>query len=368
MFNFFYDYSCIYYFLVLLCIIYTFAGVGRAVYFKRDEVRVFLFGILFIVLAAINDIFYYMHIISTIQIGHYGMFGFVLFQDAVLSVRFSKTFLENEQLNTHLEDLVEKRTAQLSETMSELQIVNNKNKKDLIVAQNIQIKLIPETFPEVGFLKMYASYIPMEELEGDLYDVYYINEYTIGSIILDVCGHGVPAALITTMAKILFTNSVRLFSTTDKVLEYVNKELAETIQGSGDYLTAFFSIIDIRTKKMYYTNAGHTDVYVLRTDGSLHHLPVNSPVVGVIKDLEFKQETFDIHEKDRIIYYTDGIIEVRNIKNELYGTDRLEKKIIDYMHDNGDVFIDKLFHDIISFRDSSPVTDDCAVLFCDIAK
>lgn len=350
----------------MILIVYVLLGIIKAAYYKRDEIFLFLIGFIILLLVTMNDILFFMRLIHTVQLSQYGMFIFVIFQSLVLSVRFSKAFVENERLNENLELTVEKRSKELSETMDNLKILNKQNLDDLTIAQNIQVRLVPTQFTDYNNLEFSSIYLPMDQLGGDLFDYYIIDEHRIGCMILDVCGHGVPAALITIMAKILFHNGFRETTDTKELIEYVNNQLYDTIKETGDYLTAFLCIIDTDKMQLEYCNAGHNEIYIIN-DGKIKHILENSaPVVGVLPDLEFPTEVIDLTNDDRLVLYTDGVVEAMDINRNLYGIDRFKQQMNSCYKLSGSEFILNLISDIMHFKGHSDASDDIAIIAIDV--
>ena len=265
----------------------------------------------------------------------------------------------------NMEQIVHERTEELNKTVAQLTETHEQNKRELAMAQKIQSSLVPKVFPETKLLQFSSKYMPMEALGGDLYDVYQISDKVFAVMILDVCGHGVPAALITTMAKMSFTTNSKKYSTPSEIVSHVNLELAEILEGSGNFLTAFYAIIDIENKIISYTNAGHNTIYILHENKTISCLPNNSPVIGVIKDLDFLQCSECLLSGDRIILYTDGLIEARNPTGAMFDTPRLLEIIEKNSKVDIHTFVTQLCDCLKSFQELAPVTDDVALLVID---
>ena len=265
----------------------------------------------------------------------------------------------------NMEQIVHERTEELNKTVAQLTETHEQNKRELAMAQKIQSSLVPKIFPETKLLQFSSKYMPMEALGGDLYDVYQISDKVFAVMILDVCGHGVPAALITTMAKMSFTTNSKKYSTPGEIVSHVNLELAEILEGSGNFLTAFYAIIDIENKIISYTNAGHNTIYILHENKTISCLPNNSPVIGVIKDLDFLQCNESLSSGDRIILYTDGLIETRNPTGAMFDTPRLLEIIEKNSKVDIHTFVTQLCDCLKSFQELAPVTDDVALLVID---
>jgi serine phosphatase RsbU (regulator of sigma subunit) len=299
-----------------------------------------------------------------LQIKTQGFFG----EFTELAQSFNNMVTMIDDYNENLEEQVRNRTEELNKKNIELEKAYEENKKELAMAQKIQTSLIPNVFPETKKLSFHGLYLPMETIGGDLYDVHQITESKWGIVILDVCGHGVPAALITTMAKISFNANSKKFFKASEVIAAVNNELCEAIQDTGDYFTAFYCIIDTDTHTIDYVNAAHNDLYILRSDSTLDTMAQTGPVVGVMKNLEYASETIGFSNGDRLIMYTDGVIEARNEHRELYDSHRLKEMIIANKNQNLRDFVSIIYNDIIKFKNNTPNDDDIAMLTIDMNK
>ncbi|OHD11833.1 MAG: hypothetical protein A2Y34_11505 [Spirochaetes bacterium GWC1_27_15] len=269
----------------------------------------------------------------------------------------SKTVSEYSE---NLEDLVHKRTEELS-------FANLKMKQDLIMAQKIQEALIPKILPKFKDINLSGMYIPMENLGGDLYDVFKLSDTKIGIVIFDVCGHGVAAALITTMAKVSFSSNSNANQTCGEIMFNVNNDISRVIGGLGDYLTAFYGIIDTEKGIFQYSNASHVEPYILRKEGSIIKLEPNSSVIGVIPDLLFAFNEIELLESDKLVFYTDGITEARNKDREIYGNDRFRHILLSNINISAKEVLEKVIADVNEFKGDSYQDDDMTLLIADIS-
>ncbi|HBD93504.1 MAG: hypothetical protein A2015_10660 [Spirochaetes bacterium GWF1_31_7] len=348
-------------------------GKGMIVAFirRRNEINIFIAGVLLIIFVTIHDILHFLSLISSIPLSQYGFFIFILLQGMGLSIRFTRLFNDNLNLNQNLENNVISRTKELynavenlKEVNKELSDINVLNRKELMTAQKIQNALIPQFFPDTKNIKFAALYNPMDELGGDLYDFYTINQNETGLMILDVCGHGVSSALITTMAKLSFSKNVTL-SDPATIIKAVNEDICNALQEFSTFLTSFFCIIDSSKKTLRYVNAGHTTIFIISNKGDIIEIPANSPLIGVSVDLEYSTLELEINNGDRIILYTDGVFEVRNAEKIMFGTERFIELIKQCKDIPGNDFINTVHSTLIDFRKSNTFEDDIALVCID---
>lgn len=150
---------------------------------------------------------------------------------SILAGTFNKMTSEIKQYSENLEELVSQRTTELKNANDELKKINLEMIKELKMAQRVQLSLIPKDndFPQVSQMAFGSNYTSMESIGGDIYDVFQIDAQHYGFLMADVSGHGVPAALITTMAKVSFTNNSKRTLKPHEVCEHVNKEIYKFI-------------------------------------------------------------------------------------------------------------------------------------------
>ncbi len=234
--------------------------------------------------------------------------------------------------------------------------------KEMNLARKIQHGIIPRDFPSLTNAEISAIYVPMDAVGGDFYDVFKF-ENSFGVIIADVVGHGIPAALVTSMTKVLsHTLSRRIFS--PKVFTAsINNELNKLLL-PGNFLTLFVLHYDNSTNTIKFSSGGHLPQILYRKEShSVHLLQSTGPVIGIIPDSEYGEKTItDIKKGDRLIIFTDGITEAKNKKRELYGMDRLILSIKRHANKNIEDFKNALLDDIAAFAKGVKVDDDVSVI------
>ncbi|OHD08395.1 MAG: hypothetical protein A2Z98_10185 [Spirochaetes bacterium GWB1_27_13] len=276
----------------------------------------------------------------------------------------SELELKNEKIekyNEHLEDMVTQRTNEL----------NNKNQElieDLMIAQKVQLKLIPnaESFPQINNLNFGAHYIAFQRIGGDLYDVIQIDENIYGFIIADVTGHGVPAALISTMLKVSFYTKAKTYKNTALICKEINNEIYSLI-GTLEYdLTAFVGIIDLNKNEIQFTNAAHHPAYIYYKDKKdIDRLDTHDTYIGIVEGIEFSYLTKKIKNGDKIIVFTDGLIEAVNENDEPFDDFRLKEHILKYGDINAKEFVNQIINELTIFCGKEKFNDDVAILCID---
>jgi serine phosphatase RsbU (regulator of sigma subunit) len=192
-------------------------------------------------------------------------------------------------------------------------------KKELEAAKKIQQFIIPHDFSHIPYPKISGKYLPMEDIGGDFFDVYKINEDKTAFVIADVTGHGIPAALIVTMAKMIFSVYSSVTESPKELLSSVNKDVYK-FMFDGQYFSAFYALYDNKKKILKFSNAGHTLPLLYRSSsGKILSLDTNSGFfVGIMEESYYEEKAVKIEKGDCLILYTDGLTEMKNSPCKIY--------------------------------------------------
>jgi serine phosphatase RsbU (regulator of sigma subunit) len=235
--------------------------------------------------------------------------------------------------------------------------------KDLDKARNIQQSLLPKEMPERNDLKLGARYIPMEQVGGDLYDFIEFPNGRLGIFIADVSGHGIPAAMISSMAKLVLAIFGMSISSPSEYLTYLNKFIEGKI--AGNFLTCFYCIIDPVEKKMYYANAGHPPFLHIR-DGKINQLRSKGRLVGVFDELNIEEKQLQLKKNDRFLFYTDGITEVFNSEGEEFGEERLAEVTLKKRNLSLEEHLNEIIFIATEFGGAQEMQDDATLVGLEI--
>ncbi len=262
--------------------------------------------------------------------------------------------------------VLDERTTKLNSSIVELKKHNDIMQTELEMARNIQAGIMPQNslYSKITFSIYYG---PLEKVSGDYYDFFNLSNGALGILMTDASGHGIPAALVTIMAKFHFNEAAHRFYNPGDLLEYVNEQLVKSIITS-DYITAFYMILDTDLT-LRYSNASHQKAIIFQKQtGNVLELDSGGFFVGAIEDLPFKYENkkVQLEPKDRIILYTDGIVEGTNSKKEEYSTERFIAKIKEFSEFDIQTFNNKIIEDVDTFADGQIRKDDYTLLVVEI--
>jgi sigma-B regulation protein RsbU (phosphoserine phosphatase) len=197
--------------------------------------------------------------------------------------------------------------------------------QELATARQIQISILPHDPPATTQLAIATRYLPMTEVAGDFFDFAKVDEKRCGFLIADVSGHGVPAALVASMVKVAFQMQTGHWDTPERVLEGMNKILSHRLE--RQFVTAGYAFIDIATGKLRYGGAGHPPTYILSPGGEIRELFAKGLMLGPFPEAKYAGMAQDLSPGDRILMYTDGIVEAFNRQDEEFGEERLKNSL-----------------------------------------
>jgi phosphoserine phosphatase RsbU/P len=243
---------------------------------------------------------------------------------------------------------------------------------ELATAKTVQETLFPEPRAQMGGVQIAGHYTPASECGGDWW-YYCENGDKVYIWIGDATGHGAPAALLTSAARAVA--SVINFGPNRPVgeaLGILNRAICETSKGKM-MMTFFLACIDKTTGEMTYANASHEAPYVLRDGvadpgrGDFENLnDVNNPRLGEQPDREFKQSSIQLNPGDRIVFYTDGVVDVKNPEDKAWGERKFLKSLSTEMtaHPDASDALASVVDTLWTYRSQTPLDDDVTLVMC----
>ena len=233
---------------------------------------------------------------------------------------------------------------------------------ELAVASQIQEQLLPRELPAIEGYSSEAFQIQCKQVGGDLYDVARLDDGRILLLLADVSGKGMGAALL---ASNILASFRAFYNTKDFGLLGatcgVSKQLL-TFTRPGDFATLFIGLLDPGANSLQYINAGHNPPLVLRSDGRTEYLKASGMPIGVMHFDAWKEESIDLLAGDSVFFFTDGIPEAFNSRDEQFGDDRLEKLAKKCSGQSPKEFTDSVVAEVNNFIGKLPRSDDITMM------
>jgi sigma-B regulation protein RsbU (phosphoserine phosphatase) len=196
----------------------------------------------------------------------------------------------------------------------------NDIRKELEVARRIQLSILPGKFPDSASFRVAARYVPMTSVAGDFYDFIVADERQAGLLIADVSGHGVPAALIASMVKLAANAQRASAADPSGLLSGMNAALFGNTQ--NQFVTAAYVHLDSEARELRYSAAGHPPMLLLR-EGEVRPVEENGLMLAAFDFATYSTAAQRLEAGDRLLLYTDGIVEAANRSGEFFGQEAL---------------------------------------------
>lgn len=243
---------------------------------------------------------------------------------------------------------------------------NREIEEELETARLLQRRLLPPADLDAPGCRFGAAYIPMDKVGGDFYDHSSLDGM-IRLFIADVSGHGLPGAFLATVTKVALDGITERPAAAGVLLKLNESICRATV--NNNYVTAFYCIIDRGLRRVYYCSAGHLPQYLHRKRTG-ECIPMKTPgmPLGWFGGISLKEGSMDLEPGDRLVLYTDGIVECLGRGGEMFG----EERFISYITGHGaaapQAFLDGLIAEITAFAGSAAFLDDITCLVLDLPE
>ena len=256
------------------------------------------------------------------------------------------------------------------ELEKKLEKANARMSGELNVGREIQMSMVPLTFPafpDRPEFAIHAALEPAREVGGDFYDFYFVADDWLLFCVGDVSDKGVPAALFMAVTQTLIKSRASDDISPARILSRVNDELSAD-NTSCMFVTLFVAFLNVKTGKLLYTNAGHNPPYIKRDNGPLEKLSDrHGPVIGALPDLNYGSSEAEMGPGDLFVLFTDGVTEARGVDTGLYGEDRLEALLSSFEGLSVQEAVERTVDAAQTFQGRDHQADDITVLALEFA-
>lgn len=276
--------------------------------------------------------------------------------------------------NNAMADLIAK-NRKLEETNAELalayanlqaaqaQIIEKeKLERELQLAAEIQMSLLPRTLPKLHGYSFGANIVPARAVGGDLYDFIPLSHDALAVVIGDVSDKGVPAAIFMAQTHALIRSEARQNRSPRETLERVNKYLLE-MNASGLFVTVLYGILNGATREFQYARAGHELPILRGPDGSIYTAPQGQGApLGIFDNVLLDEGSVQLSPRTTLLLLTDGVTEALNVHREQFGAERINALLADDHAPDAQMLCNDFLTSINAFRGQAPVHDDITVV------
>ncbi|MFD2256256.1 SpoIIE family protein phosphatase [Luteolibacter algae] len=265
---------------------------------------------------------------------------------------------------------------QATELANELQHKNASYEEELKLAHEIQQALSTSSYPpavsENGNRIEFASrYLPISGLAGDFFEIIPLKNNRFGIFICDVMGHGIRAALVVSMLRGLLVTQNEHSNDSSQFLNKLNLGLTSILKRANVtmFATAFYGIIDLEERTMNYSCAGHPGPVISGNNCSKQLCTERSqkgPALGILKTASYSEHHQDLKRVDRLLLFTDGVLEAENNDGEQFMEKRLLQIAGEKLHDTTDQWLDDIIETVLNFSGDHHFDDDVCLLGVEI--
>jgi sigma-B regulation protein RsbU (phosphoserine phosphatase) len=272
-----------------------------------------------------------------------------------------------------LERRLEEENRKLEETNRSLKKAYQTIRDDLDAAARMQRSLLPPAGTIHG-IHCTSLFIPASVVAGDVFNFFSIGSSSVGFYLLDVSGHGIPAAMLSvTLSKVLTTRpeaSSPLVAPTRTGSAYAIRpphealsEMNDRFQDQDDmYFTMVYGVLDKETGRLRLAQAGHPAPILLRSNNSIESLGDGGFPLGMLPDRSFDALEYQLNKGDRLILCSDGVLECNNHEGEEFGQERFMELLNQHRHSSCDALLKSLHSTMNQWAGSTEFADDVTLL------
>lgn len=278
------------------------------------------------------------------------------------------------------EDEIRRANAALAQSQGELRARNLQMEDDLKMAREIQLTMLPQQYPsfpsqpgsEAGLFEFSHRYLPTGSVGGDFFTVSALSDTHAAVFLCDVAGHGVRSALVTAMIRALVEELQPAAMRPGEFLTKLNYDLCAILRHTGTPLltTAFYLVIDGVSGAMRYANAGHPrPLHARRAAGQVLSL-VNAsgkhqPALGLMESVAYQASEVMLSPGDRLVLFTDGLIEVQNSAGDLYSQEMFLQAVLARMDLPASRLFDEVLEEVRAYSADGTFSDDVCLVGMD---
>lgn len=235
---------------------------------------------------------------------------------------------------------------------------------EMDLARRVQFSLLPKTPPSVPGLDLWGVSNPASHLGGDFYDFIARPSQPLTFFVGDVCGMGLPAALLMPMTRAILRAEVdtQTAHSPEIILKSANEKLLDDLVEAGMFVTAFIGQYDPSSRELLYANAGHSPVIYCPAGGRAQLIEADGTALGVLRECFSCNQRLLFNTGDVFVAATDGLIEARNSRCEYFGVTRLLNQVQGLAGRPAAEISSELLEAVRDFSASEPQVDDQTVV------
>jgi len=269
----------------------------------------------------------------------------------------SSAFRELQEKNRQLQNAYDELKA------AQAQIIEKERlERELQVAAEIQISILPQELPQVPGYDFGASMVPARMVGGDLYDVFPMDNEKMGVLIGDVADKGIPAAIFMARTHALIMAEATHGGKPGEILLRANRHLIQ-LQQADQFVTVLFGILDYRNGELDLARAGHELPLLVSADGRVDSFPPSlGQPIGILEVPQMDEQKITVPAGATILFFTDGVTDSANPQGEQFGHDRLNKTLAALAGRSGQETCNLLLETLERYQADASQSDDITLV------
>ncbi|MBN2089730.1 SpoIIE family protein phosphatase [candidate division KSB1 bacterium] len=247
--------------------------------------------------------------------------------------------------------------ARLFEEMRE----KERMEEELNIAREIQQRLLPKNLPEFENFDIAAINVSSYQIGGDYFDCIKIDDTHYGIAIADVSGKGVPASLLMSNVQASLHSLIETDLKCPEMIKRMNNLIYKNTT-PDKFVTFFYGVLNVENSTFTFCNAGHNPPYLYHKNDEYHLLEKGGLLLGMFPDMTYQTETIKLNSGDCLFLYTDGVSEAMNIKDEEFGTDRIEFILKKFKEKTAQELLNTYLTAIRAYAENVPQSDDITMV------
>ena len=258
-------------------------------------------------------------------------------------------------------EALEKAYKDLKEAQAKI-IEKERLERELELASDVQRSLLPGDLPQFDDYQFAAYLEPARQVGGDFYDVMELDEEHIGVLIADVADKGFHAALFMAVTRTLFLQAGQRSLSPAEVATAVHQGMLDVATTDDTFLTAFYGVLHRPSGKLTYVRAAQDRPLHVRPDVPVQPLMGNGRFLGMMEGLVLKEFDIQLQSGDRLVMFSDGVVDAVNPQGDRYGGERLETAVQQGVHLNATQLVKHIVDDVDRFQQEAAPFDDLTLL------
>ncbi len=249
-------------------------------------------------------------------------------------------------------------------------LIKLRMEKDLSMARDVQTSMLPATCPEVDGYQIAARSTPAREVGGDFYDFIVMGKDKTGVVIGDVTGKSVSGALVMSASRSVFRMLSEEELTVSERMIRANQRLKKDIK-TGMFVALLFAVLNSANRTLTLCSAGQTQpIHLSAKTGEAKLIETEGDTIplGILEDANYQETEMQLSPGDRLLFYTDGIVEAMNAQEEIFGFERLIDVVQESKSLDADSLLKKILTRVNAFTGDASQHDDLTVIVVSVEK